>query len=176
MRETLKKLKDCSKLIAVGDLVCYSLIVNGVTPDMCVVDGKTKRTYRVPEINEKQFNKVLESWNPPGHITYTTMKTLKKAVAALKNSEKILVKISGEEDLLALPLVINSPYGSCVIVGMPNIGVGFMRVNGRIKKRMKEIMNKFITVDLKHVSEDEANPQKPPYPSETRTPLLNPDK
>lgn len=152
MRETLKRLKDCGKLIAVGDLVCYSLIANNVTPDICVVDGKTKRTCRVPEINEKQFSKILESWNPPGHITYAAIKTLKKAVAALENNEKILIKISGEEDLLALPLIMNAPDGSCVIVGMPDTGVGYMRVDKKVKERMKEIVSKFITVDLKHVS------------------------
>lgn len=61
MREVLERLRGCNKLIAVGDLVCYSMMVNNVTPDICVIDGKTKRTYGVPEISEKCFSKVLEN-------------------------------------------------------------------------------------------------------------------
>ncbi|MEM2005813.1 MAG: GTP-dependent dephospho-CoA kinase family protein [Zestosphaera sp.] len=151
MKETLRRLKDCDKLIAVGDLVCYSLLANGVTPDICVIDGKTKRTCGAPGIEEGRFSKVLKSWNPPGHITYASLRILRKAVAALGNDEKVLVRISGEEDLLALPLIISSPEGSCVIVGMPNVGVGYMRIDEGVKKRVKEIMERFATVDLKRV-------------------------
>lgn len=149
MREVLERLRGCNKLIAVGDLVCYSMMVNNVTPDICVIDGKTKRTYGVPEISEKCFSKVLETWNPPGHITDGSVRVLREAVNALRNDQKVLVKVSGEEDLLALPLIIHSPEGGCVIMGMPGVGVGYVRVCRETRKRVKETLSKFSEVYLK---------------------------
>ncbi len=149
MRVVLERLRDCSKLIAVGDLVCYSIMANDVTPDICVIDGKTKRTYGVPEIREGGFSKVLETWNPPGHITDASVRVLREAVRALRDYQKVLVKVSGEEDLLALPLIMHSPEGGCVIMGMPGVGVGYVRVCRETRRRVKETLSKFREVRLK---------------------------
>lgn len=148
MRKALEILRDCFKLIAVGDLVCYTMIENDKIPDICVIDGKTKRKYETPKIKEEGFSMVLKAWNPPGHITQEVLKTIKEATEALNKKHKVLIKIYGEEDLLALPLITQSPENSCVVIGIPNVGVGYVRIDKETKKAVEEILAKFLEVDI----------------------------
>lgn len=148
MRKALEILRECLKLIAVGDLVCHTIIENSKTPDICVVDGKTKRTNKTPEIREERFNKIARVWNPPGHITQDALNTIREAVEALNKNQKTLIKVSGEEDLLALPLLAQSPEGSCVVLGIPNVGVGYAIINQEVRKKAEEILARFHEVEI----------------------------
>ncbi|MFN3267939.1 MAG: GTP-dependent dephospho-CoA kinase family protein [Zestosphaera sp.] len=148
MRKALESLGECSKLIAVGDLVCYTVIENSKTPDICVIDGKTKRTNKTPEISEERFSRVVNVWNPPGHITQEALNTIREAVEALNKNQKILIKVSGEEDLLALPLIAQSPDNSCVLLGIPNVGVGYVRINQDERKKAEEILAMFHETEI----------------------------
>lgn len=148
MRKALEILRECLRLVAVGDLVCHTMIENGKTPDICVVDGKTKRTSKTPEVREDMFNKVARVWNPPGHITRDALNAIREAVEALSENQKTLIKVSGEEDLLALPLLAQSPEGSCVVLGIPDVGVGYARVNQEVRKKAEEILARFHEVEI----------------------------
>jgi len=148
MRKTLEKLRECSKLIAVGDLVCHTMIENNAVPDICVIDGKTKRTSKTPEIRVDVFSKVVKTWNPPGHITQDALNTIKEAVKALKENLKTLIIVSGEEDLLALPLITQLPDESCVVLGIPDVGVGYVKVCEEARKKTREILSKFHEVEI----------------------------
>ncbi len=148
MRKALENLRECSKLIAVGDLVCYTVIENNKTPDICVIDGKTKRTNKTPEISEERFSRVVSVWNPPGHITQEALNTIREAVEALNKNQKILIKVSGEEDLLALPLIAQSPDNSCVLLGIPNVGVGYVRINQDERKKAEETLAMFHETEI----------------------------
>lgn len=148
MRKALEKLRECSKLIAVGDLVCYTIIENNETPDICVVDGKTKRTNKTPEIREEMFSKIVRAWNPPGHITQDALNAIREALEALSKNQKTLIKVSGEEDLLALPLIAQSPKDSCVVLGIPDVGVGYVRVDKEARLRARDMLAKFHEVEL----------------------------
>jgi uncharacterized protein (UPF0218 family) len=148
MKKTLEKLGECSKLVAVGDLVCHTMIENEVVPDICVIDGKTKRTSKTPEIRVEKFSKVVKTWNPPGHITQDALNTIEEVVKALKENLKTLIIVSGEEDLLALPLITRLPEGSCVVLGIPDVGVGYVRVCEEARKKAEEVLSKFREVEI----------------------------
>ncbi|MEM0025704.1 MAG: GTP-dependent dephospho-CoA kinase family protein [Zestosphaera sp.] len=148
MKKALENLRECLKLVAVGDLVCYTIIENSKTPDVCVVDGKTRRTNKTPEIREERFDKTARTWNPPGHITQDALNTIREAVEALNKNQKTLIKVLGEEDLLALPLITQLPEGSCVVLGIPNVGVGYVRVNQEARKKAEEILSRFYEVEI----------------------------
>jgi hypothetical protein len=135
MKKTLEKLGECSKLVAVGDLVCHTMIENEVVPDICVIDGKTKRTSKTPEIRVEKFSKVVKTWNPPGHITQDALNTIEEVVKALK-------------ELLALPLITRLPEGSCVVLGIPDVGVGYVRVCEEARKKAEEVLSKFHEVEI----------------------------
>ncbi len=148
MRKALENLRECFKLVAVGDLVCYTMIENSETPDICVIDGKTKRTSKTPEIREEEFSKVIKAWNPPGHITQDAVNAVREAVEALSKDHKTLVRVLGEEDLLALPLITQLPENSCVVLGIPDVGVGYVRVSRETKKKAEEILSRFYEVEI----------------------------
>ncbi|MEM0086011.1 MAG: DUF359 domain-containing protein, partial [Zestosphaera sp.] len=69
-------------------------------------------------------------------------------VEALNKNQKTLIKVLGEEDLLALPLITQLPEGSCVVLGIPNVGVGYVRVNQEARKKAEEILSRFYEVEI----------------------------
>lgn len=104
-------------VFAVGDVVTYNLVRNGIIPEIAVIDGITMREpcNRTPHLPSSRF----EVENPAGMITGELINTLK---LALENRPS-LVFVKGEEDLAVIPLVQIAPGGSAVFYGQPGEGV-----------------------------------------------------
>lgn len=148
VEEALNK-TTCDYVIAVGDVICYTLIKAGKTPNICVIDRKTQRKEVNVGIDPSKFSKTYQVKNPAGHITLEAIKTLNKALKeAVEENLKVLIVIDGEEDLLALPLIKEAPNKTCVFLGMPNVGVGVVEVNQQERKNAEETLSKFTEVEL----------------------------
>ena len=105
------------RVAAVGDVVSRETLVAGIAVNLRILDHismrrptaafnlKVKKTYRVE--------------NPSGVITLEAWETIKRAM----KDEEALIVVEGEEDLLALPCVAESPENSLVIYGQPSQGV-----------------------------------------------------
>lgn len=131
-----------SRLIAVGDSVSSSLINQGLFPALIIWDGRTMRkpvgeaTLRVL----RKYAPIRRVRNPAGMIS----KQAWKAIADGMTKKRASVWVEGEEDLLAIPAVINAKEGAKVIYGYPpEQGAILIDVDRKIKASLRELVSKF---------------------------------
>lgn len=123
-------------VVAVGDRVTETFQeTTGRSPDVFIVDGRERREKReVPNIAHAE---TLSAKNPAGMITRAARTAVKKAFEGKKPA---MVLIDGEEDLLAIPAVIEAPVGAVVFYGQPSKGVVAVEVDERAKARARDLM------------------------------------
>jgi len=131
-----------SPLVAVGDVVTYHLERAGVTPDVAVVDGLTKREKvedRVAEGVARLGESAREAHveNPAGGISREMVETLREALA---DPEPTVIVVEGEEDLVALPAIVAAPLGASVVYGQPDEGMVHANVTEKAKAEMRDLL------------------------------------
>jgi uncharacterized protein (UPF0218 family) len=117
------------KVITVGDYCSINL-----PSDVKIFDGKIKR---------RKIKKILpyslKVKNPKGTIQKEVWKIIKKAIKENKN-----VFVEGEEDLLVIPTLLLAPKNSLVIYGFPKKGICIIKVNQKMKKKIKNLLKLFL--------------------------------
>ncbi|WP_435155451.1 GTP-dependent dephospho-CoA kinase family protein [Haladaptatus sp. DFWS20] len=128
-----------SPLVAVGDVVTYHLESVGVTPDVALVDGLTKRDAVEPEIRDAVSDDArhVTVENPAGVLTDDLLSALVEAIAA---PEATVLVVDGEEDLAALPAVLAVPTGGSVIYGQPDEGMVHVQVTPSVQKQVENLL------------------------------------
>ena len=152
-------------IICVGDYVAKSLVKEHFIPDLIIIDNYTQRTKKADfEIDFE--HKLIEITNPPGEINReawliiknellylkknplnNTKKTLKKDSSQKRNISVIV--ITGEEDLLALPTILEAPKGSFVLYGQPPMigdgssGIVLIEISEEIQVKVETLLSKF---------------------------------
>ncbi len=130
-------------VIAVGDIIANSMDKYGLSPDIKVLDFKSRRVV-IPEgkTNEIIGGKVYV--NDPGTIDPRSVMGIWKAIGRFMSTyEPQVVKIRGEEDLLALSAILLSPLGSIVLYGHWKLGVILVEVDESKKTEVIELLKKF---------------------------------
>lgn len=127
-------------LVAVGDVCAKALMDSGVTPDLVIIDGRTKR---------EAFN-----WKPefPGNIVRvsnepsTISDGLEHAIEQFFNdkSVKTMIRVDGEEDLAVLPVLKHCPLNSLVIYGLWFKGVAAVTADEDVKNNSARIMDEMM--------------------------------
>ncbi|MCS7099548.1 MAG: DUF359 domain-containing protein [Sulfolobales archaeon] len=146
--ELLNLLPDCRALVAVGDFICSKLIECGYVPRVCVADRVTRRTQRQPVLAEK-FDRVAHCVNPRSHVCRGAVEEIRRVIRlAEEEGVSTLVLVDGEEDLLALPAVAESPPNWCVAYGLPSCGVELVVVSEEVSEVAKKILDLFEKVEL----------------------------
>jgi len=119
-------------LACVGDIVskyCLEEIGRGtLSPPLAVLvyDAKTRRSERLSGITPPPAFERYRISNPPGTITAEAMSLL----CRLARSRGFhAVRVDGEEDMLALPLIECMPEGSMVTYGVPERGMALIYVS-----------------------------------------------
>ncbi|MHA1730560.1 MAG: DUF359 domain-containing protein [Promethearchaeota archaeon] len=125
------------KVVLVGDVVTDSCFRVGLHPDLAIVDGKTHRGYY--QGKQGAFDDFKSVDNPAGEIRAEAW----ELVAALLEGERsCLLSVNGEEDLLAIPAIMEAPVPSIVAFGQPPVtdaepplpeGVAYILVDERVK-------------------------------------------
>ena len=132
----LKNMPTGSFVISVGDVTTEKLIKYGIVPSLQIVDGLEKRVKRdLPSGNVKT---TLNCTNPPAEITIESIKTIKKA---FQSPKPVRIAVTGEEDLLVLPVVVYAPENSIVLYGQPNEGLVIVSINAEIRNKSQSIMD-----------------------------------
>lgn len=128
------------KFYSVGDVVTENALYEGLTPEVAVIDGFTKRSPYVfdAELSSHRIDVV----NPAGTITDELITALKKAVEI---SPSVIV-VDGEEDLAVLPLVSLLKDGDYIIYGQPDEGVVLCEVGNELRKKSKELLDYFVSI------------------------------
>ena len=130
------------EIIAVGDVTAKTLIDMGITPDIALVDGQTKRQ-AIDEsevVNTSVFAQMIACKNPAGLLT----PELRDACsAALACDESVIIEVDGEEDLAPIFLHLLAPIGTIVLYGQPSEGVVLRVTDLETKERCRNILSSF---------------------------------
>lgn len=133
--------KEKRRIFSIGDSVSEALIRGGVSPAMIVWDGRTKRAPLCEEHLSvlRAYAKALRVKNPPA----TLKKEAWSAVVGAMGSAKASVFVDGEEDLLAIPAILNANDGDVVIYGLPEEGAILIVIDRKIKALFQDILSRF---------------------------------
>lgn len=141
--EVTEKLKQLIKniepfmVIAVGDFVSNKLHEHNVKVDIYIVDGKIERAEKPTRL--PSLENIVESVNEAGTISPSSAEKLHELIHS-PESWPVILKIDGEEDLLALAAILSSPENTVVVYGQPKKGAVIVRVDNRVKEKMVEII------------------------------------
>jgi len=130
-----------SPVVSVGDFCTLDLIARGRTPDICLVDFKTKRK-EDPELRDAFARipaKVLRLNNPAATIAPEAWSVLSEA---FKSEERVRVEVRGEEDLLALVCIALAPETAAVLYGMPSQGVVVVKADRTAKEKVLDVLRR----------------------------------
>ncbi len=108
-------------VVAVGDYTLRSLIAEGVEPTLAIVDCATRREEvgcpRLPGY------RVVRVYNPRGFIAWGAWSAISLGMVA----GRTLLVVEGEEDLLAIPAILEAPPDSIIAYGIPWAGLNAIR-------------------------------------------------
>ena len=128
-------------IVCVGDRTTERVHEFGLSPDLEIVDSLEKRfPRRAPSMDKRETRNVLQADNPPGLISGDSMEKLAESLRLIEIShEKVRLKIRGEEDLLALPVVAFFPEGTVTMYGQPNVGLVIVS-SKESRERSREVL------------------------------------
>jgi len=130
--------KEGKLVVSVGDSCSWELIRNGAHPDIIIYDHLCKRAPVGDELRSELDDYDGPSMvvkNPAGFIT----EELEMAVGKALREGKGKILVEGEEDLGALPALMNAPDGTLVIYGQPNAGVVLVEVDEEKRRAARRI-------------------------------------
>jgi len=132
-----EKLSTKPPLFAVvGDFVAGNIIAAGLSPDIVVVDNKTRRVEVEPiehGLREIRVPNEAATINAQAWLVLRSAVTLKRRVA---------VVVEGEEDLLVLPLLAEMPIGSVIAYGQPHEGLVVVTVSEERRDWARDFLNR----------------------------------
>jgi len=133
----VQRIKDESpvKVIAVGDMTSDTILREGYSPDVMIVDGITKRG---PYGKQFSASQEFTIYNPAAVIYPEAWSAVNTAI---HDPEKSLIIVDGEEDLIGFPAVLLAPNGSAVLYGQPDVGIVWIPVNEENKKIARNLLN-----------------------------------
>ena len=127
-------------IIAVGDVSVETLLQMGVTPDIGLVDGMTKRSELIEKVDLSSFDILLKADNPAGAITPSLIDSID---AALHNDQTTCIEVDGEEDLAPIIVHLLAPLGTNVIYGQPGKGVVLRITSLAAKEQCRGLLSRF---------------------------------
>tara|TARA_B100001758_G_scaffold111671_1_gene95678 strand:+ start:2092 stop:3114 length:1023 start_codon:yes stop_codon:yes gene_type:complete len=132
-------------LVTVGDVTTRTLLEMGVTPDLALIDGMTKRAQLDAKdlVNPETFHHHLKATNPAGFLTPSLCTAIQSALGA---DESVLLEVDGEEDLAPLMIHCFAPIGTVVLYGQPKTGVVMQITSLSVKERCRNLLNLFEVV------------------------------
>jgi len=129
-------------IITVGDVTTKTMLDMGLTPDIALIDGQTKRTELEEnlKVNIQNFHHHIHAKNPAGYLT----PSLNQAIAsALLAEETLVLEVEGEEDLAPLVIHCLAPIGTLVLYGQPKKGVVLQYTTLDVKQRCRFLLSLF---------------------------------
>jgi len=139
--ETIPKLKEMierlhpPKIITVGDVVSTEARGAGIHANLAIIDGKTMRHGYAPPTSKTRVT--FQVVNPAGTITHESWQTIKNA---LRENEATII-VEGEEDLLAVPAVLEAPLGTLIVYGQPSQGIVVVEATNERKAELAKLLD-----------------------------------
>jgi uncharacterized protein (UPF0218 family) len=125
-----------SRVATVGDVVSRETLAASLLVNLRIVDQLTLRK----SIDPIKFRaeRTYRVRNPAGVIT-------REAWDAIKDSfrhKEVVIFVEGEEDLLAIPTILESPDNSFVVYGQPSQGLVVVTASPATKREVREMMDR----------------------------------
>jgi uncharacterized protein (UPF0218 family)/phosphopantetheine adenylyltransferase len=132
VRKIRKESPTC--VISVGDVTTSTILKEGYTPKVMIVDGITKRGQF-----EEQFlaERIYKIFNPAAVIYPEAWSVIDTAIHDDMSS---LIIVEGEEDLLGFPAVLLAPDDSAVLYGQPDVGIVWIPINEENRKISRNLL------------------------------------
>jgi uncharacterized protein (UPF0218 family) len=140
--EIPKLVKPGDKIIAIGDSVSTALILAGLSPSMIVWDGRSQRhpLGEGPLRILRKYAPLKKVRNPPATIT----KAAWSLVSDSLQTDRASIFVDGEEDLLAIPAILNSGDGTKIVYGFPpKKGAILIDVDSKTRAVFQDILSRF---------------------------------
>ena len=126
-------------IITVGDATTDKMIRFDFDPPLQIVDSLEKRGKR--ELPEGRVETILTCVNPAGEITEESISTIRNALTQVP---PVRIVVSGEEDLLVLPVAVYAPDNSVILYGQPNEGLVIVHMTEEVRNRARSIMSSMV--------------------------------
>ena len=137
-KENIEKfLSDESYIISVGDRTTEKMIDFGLIPSLQIIDNLEKREKRESPRLQGNTTEVFVN-NPPAEITPQSIEVIKKAFLS---ASPVRVIVTGEEDLLVIPVCIHAPENAVVLYGQPNEGLVIVKVTSEIRNKTQKLLD-----------------------------------
>jgi uncharacterized protein (UPF0218 family) len=142
--EFLDFIKNDKYIISIGDLVTYTILINNIKPQFCIVDYKTKRkscSKDIINVIKEYGDKIINVRNPPGCITEELWVSISESYKSI-GLKNIRIEVDGEEDLATLPAIALAPKRDVTIIyGLPDKGVVVVKTIEENIIKAKNIIN-----------------------------------
>ncbi|SRR5713101_1885316 len=122
------------KVVAVGDVVSRETVAAGIRVNLRIIDHVSMRRPTASFSLKAKTNYHVR--NPAGVITLESWQAIKRAM----KDEDAVILVDGEEDLLALPCIVESPIDALVLYGQPSQGLVVVDTNPRVKNEASLIL------------------------------------
>src|SRR5450756_2568573 len=120
-----EKIRVYSKIVTVGDITTYNVVLAGIVPDVSIIDGITMRE-RVPDdicstisTDPRVIYKVN---NPAGSISLQLCNAIRSSMDRIAGAGWVGIVVNGDEDLAVVPAGVEAPLGAAGVYGQPNKG------------------------------------------------------
>ena len=125
----------------VGDVVTATLTDAGAAPQVAIVDGKTERAPTSASVASvvAARRRTRHVSNPAGTLTRAAVAAVLEARTAVSPQT---VWVTGEEDLLVIPLVIAASTGASVVYGQPGEGMVHVAVTPAVTQAMEGLLRR----------------------------------
>ncbi len=124
------------KVSAVGDVVSRETVATGIRVDLRIVDHTSMR--KPTATFNLKAKTTYHVRNPAGVITLESWETIKLAM----KDEDAVILVDGEEDLLALPCIVESPSNSLVLYGQPSQGLIVVDTSSTVRNEASQILQR----------------------------------
>lgn len=137
----IKSIKD-NVIITVGDVTTFNLLSINIFPNICIIDGITKRKRYNFSIFSKLKNKYIIYYihNKPGSLSLYLFSLLKNILTEDITNKYYCIFIDGEEDLSILPIIILSKLNYKICYGQPKKGIVIINTTVKLKKKVLSII------------------------------------
>ena len=125
-----------SRVTAVGDVVSRETLAAGIRVDLRIIDRISMR--KPTALFNVKAEKTYHVTNPPGVITMGSLEVVKRAM----KERDALILVDGEEDLLTLPCIVESPDDGLVLYGQPSEGLIVVATASHVKKEADQILKR----------------------------------
>lgn len=142
----LDYLKNPKNIVSVGDRTTKRLHDLGIRQHIAVVDFFVERKQEYHSLKEEGFTGdeiVYEVHNPAGSLTPEVWQACQQVSERMYDNTPCIIKVTGEEDLLVIPLVLALPLGVSLFYGQPKEGLVRLVISEELKERIFAFLRDF---------------------------------